>query len=156
MLWKTFNLFLGAAKMMSFVPLLLVGILFPAIPAKQFTKCELSQELKALDGYRGISLPEFICTMFHTSGYDTQAMVENKGSTEYGLFQISNKHWCKSNQVPQSRNICDISCDKFLDDDITDDIMCAKKILDIKGIDYWLAHKALCSDNLEQWLCEKL
>uniref|UniRef100_A0A2K5YV91 Alpha-lactalbumin n=1 Tax=Mandrillus leucophaeus TaxID=9568 RepID=A0A2K5YV91_MANLE len=98
----------------------------------------------------------FICTMFHTSGYDTQAIVESNGSTEYGLFQISNKLWCKSSQVPQSRNICDISCDKFLDDDITDDIMCAKKILDIKGIDYWLAHKALCTEKLEQWLCEKL
>ncbi|PNI49444.1 LALBA isoform 2 [Pan troglodytes] len=139
-----------------FVPLFLVGILFPAILAKQFTKCELSQLLKDIDGYGGIALPELICTMFHTSGYDTQAIVENNESTEYGLFQISNKLWCKSSQVPHSRNICDISCDKFLDDDITDDIMCAKKILDIKGIDYWLAHKALCTEKLEQWLCEKL
>ncbi|XP_017750216.1 PREDICTED: alpha-lactalbumin isoform X3 [Rhinopithecus bieti] len=50
--------FLGAAKMRSFVPLFLVGILFPAIPAKQFTKCELSQLLKDIDGYGGIALPE--------------------------------------------------------------------------------------------------
>ncbi|XP_033079445.1 alpha-lactalbumin isoform X1 [Trachypithecus francoisi] len=56
---KTFDYrFLVAAKMRSFVPLFLVGILFPAIPAKQFTKCELSQLLKDIDGYGGIALPE--------------------------------------------------------------------------------------------------
>ncbi|XP_037703370.1 alpha-lactalbumin [Choloepus didactylus] len=140
--------------MMSFIPLLLVGILFPAIQARQLTKCELSQMLKDLDGYRNITLPEWICTIFHSSAYDTQTMVNNKDSTEYGLFQISNKIWCSDHQIPQSRNICDIACNKFLDDDLTDDIMCAKKIMDSEGIGYWLAHKPLCSDNLEQWLCK--
>uniref|UniRef100_A0A8C8Z1B7 Alpha-lactalbumin n=1 Tax=Prolemur simus TaxID=1328070 RepID=A0A8C8Z1B7_PROSS len=142
--------------MMSFVPLLLAAILFPAIQAVQFTKCEMFHLLKDMNGYRDFTLPELICTLFHASAYDTQAIVENEGSTEYGLFQISNKHWCRSDQIPESRNICGISCDKFLDDDLTDDIMCAKKILDIKGIDYWLAHKPLCTDKLEQWNCEKL
>ncbi|XP_007936067.1 alpha-lactalbumin [Orycteropus afer afer] len=142
--------------MMSFFPLLLVGILFPAIQAKQFTKCELSQVLKDLVGYRGITLQEWSCTLFHMNSYNTQAIVHNNGSTEYGLFQISNKSWCKDDQIPQSRNICDISCDKFLDDDLTDDIMCVKKILDKEGIDHWLAHKPLCSEELDQWLCKKL
>ncbi|XP_008568909.1 PREDICTED: alpha-lactalbumin [Galeopterus variegatus] len=142
--------------MMSFVPLILVGILFPAIQAKQFTKCELSQVLKDMDGRGGITLPEWICTIFHISGYDTQTIVSNNGSTEYGLFQISDKFWCRSNHIPQSRNLCNIACDQFLDDDLTDDMMCAKKILDNKGMDYWLAHKPLCSEKLEQWLCEQL
>ncbi|XP_008069093.1 alpha-lactalbumin [Carlito syrichta] len=142
--------------MMSFVSLFLVGILFPAIQAEQLTTCEVSRLLKEMDNYRGIPLPELVCTIFHTSGYDTQAIVKNNESTEYGLFQISNKLWCRSDQIPQSENICDISCDKFLDGELTDDIACAKKILDIKGIDYWLAHEALCSENLEQWRCEEL
>ncbi|NP_999525.1 alpha-lactalbumin precursor [Sus scrofa] len=141
--------------MMSFVSLLVVGILFPAIQAKQFTKCELSQVLKDMDGYGDITLPEWICTIFHISGYDTKTIVHDNGSTEYGLFQINNKLWCRDNQI-QSKNICGISCDKFLDDDLTDDMMCAKKILDNEGIDYWLAHKALCSEKLDQWLCEKM
>lgn len=55
--------------------------------------------------------PSGTCVIFHSSGYDTQAKVNNKGGTEYGLFQISNKHWCKSSEVPESENICDISCD---------------------------------------------
>ncbi|XP_016056555.1 PREDICTED: alpha-lactalbumin [Miniopterus natalensis] len=141
--------------MMSFVSLLLMGILFPALQAKQFTKCELSQVLKDMDGYGGVSLPEWICNVFHISGYDTETVVKNNGRTEYGLFQINNKLWCRDNQIPHSRNICGISCDKFLDDDLTDDMMCAKKILDSEGIDYWLPHKPLCSEKLEQWLCER-
>lgn len=51
-----------------------------------------------------------ICNIFHISGYDTQTIVDNNGKTEYGLFQINNKLWCRDNQI-QSRNICDISCD---------------------------------------------
>ncbi|XP_055422302.1 alpha-lactalbumin [Bubalus kerabau] len=142
--------------MMSFVSLLLVGILFHATQAEQLTKCEVFRELKDLKDYGGVSLPEWVCTTFHTSGYDTQAIVQNNDSTEYGLFQINNKIWCKDDQNPHSSNICNISCDKFLDDDLTDDIMCVKKILDKVGINYWLAHKALCSEKLDQWLCEKL
>uniref|UniRef100_A0A8C0A2D1 Alpha-lactalbumin n=1 Tax=Bos mutus grunniens TaxID=30521 RepID=A0A8C0A2D1_BOSMU len=120
--------------MMSFVSLLLVGILFHATQAEQLTKCEVFRELKDLKGYGGVSLPEWVCTTFHTSGYDTQAIVQNNDSTEYGLFQINNKIWCKDDQNPHSSNICNISCDKFLDDDLTDDIMCVKKILDARAL----------------------
>lgn len=52
---------------MSFTSLLLVGILFPALQAKQFTKCELSQVLKDMDGYGGVTLPEceFSAALLH-------------------------------------------------------------------------------------------
>lgn len=57
-MWCPHFRILGAAKMMSFVSLLLVGIMFPAFQAKQFTKCELSQVLKDMDGFGGIALSE--------------------------------------------------------------------------------------------------
>uniref|UniRef100_A0A8C2NHQ7 Alpha-lactalbumin n=1 Tax=Capra hircus TaxID=9925 RepID=A0A8C2NHQ7_CAPHI len=89
------------------------GILFHATQAEQLTKCEVFQKLKDLKDYGGVSLPEWVCTAFHTSGYDTQAIVQNNDSTEYGLFQINNKIWCKDDQNPHSRNICNISCDSW-------------------------------------------
>ncbi|XP_004692585.1 PREDICTED: alpha-lactalbumin [Condylura cristata] len=141
--------------MMSFVSLLLVGILVPATQARLLTRCELFQELKEMDGYQGVTLPEWICIIFHSSGCDTQAVVSNNGTTEYGLFQISNKFWCRDNQNLDSENLCDISCDNLVDNDLTDDMMCARKILDKEGIDHWLARKPLCSEKLEQWRCEK-
>uniref|UniRef100_A0A9L0SZF6 Lactose synthase B protein n=1 Tax=Equus caballus TaxID=9796 RepID=A0A9L0SZF6_HORSE len=120
----------------------------------------LNEEIATFEALALALLPlpgkEGICTIFHSSGYDTQTIVKNNGKTEYGLFQINNKMWCRDNQILPSRNICGISCNKFLDDDLTDDVMCAKKILDSEGIDYWLAHKPLCSEKLEQWLCEEL
>ncbi|CAO2601040.1 Lalba [Lemmus lemmus] len=97
--------------MMRFMPLFLVCILFSAIEATQLTKCEVYRAVEDMDGYEGISALKWTCVIFHSSGYDTQAKVNNKGGTEYGLFQISNKHWCKSSEVPESENICDISCD---------------------------------------------
>ncbi|NP_001075521.1 alpha-lactalbumin isoform X1 [Oryctolagus cuniculus] len=141
--------------MMPLVPLLLVSIVFPGIQATQLTRCELTEKLKELDGYRDISMSEWICTLFHTSGLDTKITVNNNGSTEYGIFQISDKLWCVSKQNPQSKNICDTPCENFLDDNLTDDVKCAMKILDKEGIDHWLAHKPLCSENLEQWVCKK-
>ncbi|KAI4576743.1 hypothetical protein MJT46_002578 [Ovis ammon polii x Ovis aries] len=45
---------------------------------------------------------------------------------------------------------------EFLVDDLTDDIMDVKKVLDKVGINSWLAYDILCSEKLDQWLCEKL
>ncbi|XP_021514423.1 alpha-lactalbumin [Meriones unguiculatus] len=138
------------------VPFFLACLLFPAIQATELTKCEVAHAIKDIDGHQGVSLLEWICILFHTSGYDTEAVLKNEDATEYGLFQISNKFWCKSSEIPESQNICGISCDKFLNDDLTDDIACVKKILALKGIDNWPAHKPMCSQELEQWRCRKV
>lgn len=61
----------GVTKMMSFVSLLLVGILFHATQAEQLTKCEVFHKLKDLKNYGGISLPEcefaaiLLCPIIH-------------------------------------------------------------------------------------------
>lgn len=61
----------GVTKMMSFVSLLLVGILFHATQAEQLTKCEVFQKLKDLKDYGGVSLPEcefpaiLLCSIIH-------------------------------------------------------------------------------------------
>ncbi|XP_051016257.1 alpha-lactalbumin [Acomys russatus] len=137
------------------VPLFLLCVLVPAIQAAQLTKCEVSQATKGIDGYQDVTALEWTCILFHTSGYDTEAIVKNNGTTQYGLFQIDDKLWCKSSEISESENICGISCDRFLDNDFADDIKCVKKILAIKGIDYWAARKPMCSEKLDQWRCEK-
>lgn len=59
----------GAAKMMPFIPLILVCILFPAIQATQLTKCEVYQAMRDMDGHEGISSLEceFITLPFASS-----------------------------------------------------------------------------------------
>ncbi|KAG7316010.1 hypothetical protein KOW79_020876 [Hemibagrus wyckioides] len=51
--------------------------------------------------------------------------------TMYGVFQLSDRIACTSPGKP-SLNICNLSCDKLTDDDITDDINCVLAILNYK------------------------
>ncbi|XP_027700245.1 alpha-lactalbumin isoform X2 [Vombatus ursinus] len=143
-----------AAKMMSLLPLILLGIALPATQAIQYRKCELSQILREHGIDKDIPLPELICTMFHISGFDTQTEVNNNSNKEHGIFQISNNGWCAEKQEDVAKSVCGILCSKLLDDDITDDIVCAKKILQLpERLDYWKAHKTFCRENLDQWNC---
>ncbi|KAM8981151.1 alpha-lactalbumin [Sarcophilus harrisii] len=140
--------------MMSLLPLLLLGIVFPATQAIQFKKCELSQIFKEEGMEKYFPLPELICTVFHISGFETETKVNNKGHQEYGIFQISNNGWCAEKEEDITKSVCGILCTKLLDDDITDDIACAKKILQLpKRLDYWKAHKTFCRKDLDQWNC---
>lgn len=64
----------------------------------------------------------------HESRFNSSAVGNQNpdGSRDLGLFQISEKWWCKWDKV--SIVACDVTCDKFLDNDLTDDIRCVKKI----------------------------
>nr|Q29145.1 RecName: Full=Alpha-lactalbumin; AltName: Full=Lactose synthase B protein; Flags: Precursor [Trichosurus vulpecula]AAB97108.1 alpha-lactalbumin [Trichosurus vulpecula] len=140
--------------MMSLLPLLLIGIVLPATQAKDYGKCELNQILRERGVDKVISLPELICTMFHSSGFSTETEVDNNNHKEYGIFQISSNGWCAEKQEDVERSVCGILCSKLLDDDITDDIVCAKKILQLpERLDHWKAHNTFCRENLDQWNC---
>nr|Q06655.2 RecName: Full=Alpha-lactalbumin; AltName: Full=Lactose synthase B protein; Flags: Precursor [Notamacropus eugenii]CAA33281.1 unnamed protein product [Notamacropus eugenii] len=140
--------------MMSLLSLLLLGIALPATQAIDYRKCQASQILKEHGMDKVIPLPELVCTMFHISGLSTQAEVNNHSNKEYGIFQISNNGWCAEKQEDVANSVCGILCSKFLDDDITDDIECAKKILQLpEGLGYWKAHETFCIEDLDQWRC---
>lgn len=70
------------------------------------------------------------------------------GSQDLGLFQLSEKWWCKWDRV--SVLGCRVKCDKLLDDDIIDDIKCVKKVfkehkkLSGNGFNAWVAWKTKC------------
>ncbi|XP_058497122.1 alpha-lactalbumin-like [Solea solea] len=47
------------------------------------------------------------------------------GETLYGLFRLSNRLFCRDDSSDStSIDHCDIHCNKFIDDDITDDVEC--------------------------------
>nr|XP_040043128.1 lysozyme C, milk isozyme [Gasterosteus aculeatus aculeatus] len=45
----------------------------------------------------------------------------------YGLFQLSNQLVCSDGASP-SPNICAMSCDELIDDNISDDLLCVSKV----------------------------
>ncbi|XP_039592703.1 lysozyme C, kidney isozyme-like [Polypterus senegalus] len=132
----------------------LLGVTFLALiisPAmgKTFQRCELAKLLKAsgMDGYRRVSLPNWVCMASFESRYDTMARNYNRdGSTDYGIFQINSRWWCEDGETPGSKNACKISCNALQNDDITDDIKCAKRVVqDPNGMRAWVAWRLYCA-----------
>uniref|UniRef100_A0A8D0BHX7 lysozyme n=1 Tax=Salvator merianae TaxID=96440 RepID=A0A8D0BHX7_SALMN len=66
-----------------------------------------------------------LCLVLFSSSFDTAHYEYTNGNPYYGLFHFSGLKWCDNGRHP-TQNICKIDCDEFLDDDITDDIECAK------------------------------
>nr|KAF6374482.1 hypothetical protein mPipKuh1_011077 [Pipistrellus kuhlii] len=96
--------------------LLTLGLLLlsVAVQAKVYERCELARTLKrlGLDGYKGVSLANWMCLAKWESDYNTRATNYNPGSksTDYGIFQINSRYWCNDGKTPKSVNACGISC----------------------------------------------
>ncbi|KAI2566953.1 lysozyme [Homo sapiens] len=89
-------------------------LLSVTVQGKVFERCELARTLKRLgmDGYRGISLANWMCLAKWESGYNTRATNYNAGdrSTDYGIFQINSRYWCNDGKTPGAVNACHLSC----------------------------------------------
>ncbi|XP_070597200.1 lysozyme C-1-like [Erythrolamprus reginae] len=136
--------------------LALLFLFIAANEAKVFQKCELASLLKrnGMDGYSGVKLGDWICMAYHKSRYNSRAVgpPNTDGSRDYGIFQINSRYWCNNNQGPTT-NGCNKPCSAFINDDITDDIVCAKRIVrDPQGMNAWVGWKNNCKDrNLSKW-----
>ncbi|KAM6474878.1 lysozyme C, milk isozyme-like [Liasis olivaceus] len=141
---------------MKTVTLSLLFFFIAANEAKVFTKCELAALLKrhGLDGYYGYSLGNWVCMAYYESKYNSRAVgpKNSNGSRDYGIFQINSRWWCNNNQGTTA-NGCKKSCSAFTNDDITDDIACAKRIVrDPNKMDAWVAWRKYCKGkDLSEW-----
>lgn len=48
------------------------------------------------------------------------------GSLDHGIFQINDRYWCTD--ADDDIKACGITCKALEDDDLTDDIACARRI----------------------------
>ncbi|XP_015261708.1 PREDICTED: lysozyme C, milk isozyme-like [Gekko japonicus] len=141
---------------MKVLGLIVLFLLVAVNEAKVFERCELARLLKkqGLDEYEGYALGNWVCMAYHESKYDTQAVgpPNSNGSRAYGIFQINSRWWCSNGQGTTS-NGCETSCSNFLNDDITDDIECAKRVVrDPNKMDAWVAWKENCKGtDLSKW-----
>ncbi|GAB1295591.1 Lysozyme C-1 [Apodemus speciosus] len=124
--------------------LLTLGLLLLSVTvqAKVFERCELAKILKKreMDGYHGVSLASWVCLAQYESNYNTTATnyIPENGSRNYGIFQINSRYWCNDKKTPQAMNMCNMPCSDLLQDDITDTIQCAQKVVrNIQGVPTW-------------------
>ncbi|XP_024592798.1 lysozyme C [Neophocaena asiaeorientalis asiaeorientalis] len=133
---------------------LILGLLLlsVAVQGKTFERCELARTLKrlGLDGYKGVSLANWMCLARWESSYNTQATNYNRGSrsTDYGIFQINSRYWCNDGKTPGAHNACRMPCSALLKDDITEAVKCAKRVVsDPQGIRAWVAWRNHCQNQ---------
>ncbi|KAM8973276.1 lysozyme C-like [Pelodytes ibericus] len=123
---------------------------------KIFERCELARKMKGmgLDGFKGYSLPNWVCTANYESSFNTRATNRNSdNSTDYGILQINSRWWCDDGKTPGAHNACRISCYELLNDDITASITCAKRVVsDPNGMGAWVAWRNHCKGkDLSGW-----
>ncbi|XP_029940473.1 lysozyme C-like [Salarias fasciatus] len=129
----------------------LVFLLLLAVSsAKVFERCEWARVLKShgMDGYRGVSLADWVCLSQWESSYNTNIVHPNHdGSTDYGIFQINSRYWCLE-QGSTSHNGCNIFCTELLSDNVDVAITCAKRVVrDPNGISAWVGWKNNCKNR---------
>ncbi|KFO24752.1 lysozyme C [Fukomys damarensis] len=122
------------------------------IQGKDFERCELAKTLKekGMDGFHGVSLANWVCLAKWESNYKTQATNYNPGdkSTDYGIFQINSHYWCDDGKTPKAVNACGVSCKALLQDDISQAVECAKRVVkDPQGIGAWVAWRKHCQNT---------
>ncbi|KAM9230250.1 uncharacterized protein PS065_006631 [Dugong dugon] len=113
----------------------------------------LSSRIREQDERQECS-PAGVCMAQYESNFNTWAFNggNSNGSSDYGIFQ-RNKSWCKDNRH-SSENACNVMCNKFMNDDIDDDVHCAKTVVkDPNGMSAWVAWVKHCKDlDLSKYL----
>lgn len=125
-------------------------LLRPLAFAKTFSRCELAHELRYRHGLPARQVPTWVCIARFESLFNTSAVGRLNGgaSLDHGLFQMSDTYWCSP---PGRGTACGLSCDKLVDDDITDDVECALRVyrehqrLTGDGFNAWVVYQRFCS-----------
>uniref|UniRef100_A0A3B4ADY2 lysozyme n=2 Tax=Periophthalmus magnuspinnatus TaxID=409849 RepID=A0A3B4ADY2_9GOBI len=111
-----------------------------------FERCQWAKLLKSrgMDQYQKISLADWVCLTRWESSFNTKTVNHNRdNSTDYGIFQINSKWWCKDGGVSKA-NGCNIMCSALLADDPTVAINCAKTVARQQGAKAWVAWRNRC------------
>ncbi|XP_043473453.1 lysozyme c-1-like [Leptopilina heterotoma] len=112
---------------------------------KILTRCEAAKEL-IKGGVSRTFVSNFVCLMEKESGLDTKKITGPKAQSSYsfGVFQISSGKWCTRGRAG---GLCMKKCEDFADDNIQDDIVCARKIQEKEGFKYWSGWLKKCKNQ---------
>ncbi|CAO1321986.1 unnamed protein product [Diamesa tonsa] len=113
--------------------------------AKIFKRCELAKELSQNTLIERSFISHWVCLIESESGAETSKVQEYPNlSTSYGIFQINSKEWCRKGRKGGE---CGMKCEDFLNEDIKDDIKCAKVIYNRNGFKGWKEWSSRCKNR---------
>nr|AIZ72681.1 c-type lysozyme 3 [Harmonia axyridis] len=132
---------------------LLLFVLWNGVEAKIFGRCEFVAKLRSL-GIPGNQLATWTCIANFESHFDTKAV--NSQTGDYGILQISEIYWCSNSNTPGKG--CHATCSQFLNDDINDDVACARHVFDEtqrwsgNGFTAWTTYDRYCKGNVDSFI----
>ncbi|KAJ8678950.1 hypothetical protein QAD02_014737 [Eretmocerus hayati] len=131
-----------------FVLLLLIGCIFSNFfsEARILKKCEAYKELSLAPMIENQWKLRYLCVMMYESKFDTALEKPKRGTYSYGILQLGSDQACKNHG---RGGLCNQNCKDFTDEDLMDDIACAKKIENKFGFQYWANSNSKC-DRLEK------
>lgn len=101
-------------------PLQIIAIfyVFTTCHAKYYaTTCELMRDIVNVSDASPLEAAKWSCVGRLSTHYNDNSFL--------GVFQIGREWWCSND----GGGICNVNCSALIDDDITDDFRCAKRIL---------------------------
>ncbi|KAH8301735.1 lysozyme c-1 [Drosophila kikkawai] len=127
----------------SLLPLLILLLLgSKPVESKKYQRCELTRVLVENYNFDKTFISNWICLVEHESYLDTNKITKkDNASKNYGLFQINSKDYCAEGRKGGQ---CNKKCEDFSNDDIGDDIACAKMIQEREGFKYWKGWDRFC------------
>ncbi|KAH8257816.1 hypothetical protein KR038_001552 [Drosophila bunnanda] len=106
------------------------------------SNCKLKYLIKVNPILIRVLLLSGICLVEHESNLSTTKITKtNNESKNYGLFQINSRDYCAEGR---KGGRCNSKCEDFSNDEIGDDIACAKMIQEREGFKYWKGWSRIC------------
>ncbi|KAL0122148.1 hypothetical protein PUN28_007123 [Cardiocondyla obscurior] len=124
---------------------ILIAITRSPVEGKIFSQCEAMKELEIAKISKTL-ISNWVCLMQSESRLDTTLVTGPKtaSSYSYGILQINSAKWCTRGR---KGNTCNKRCEDFLNDNIQDDIACAKTIFDREGFKAWKGWLNKCKNK---------
>ncbi|XP_054010278.1 lysozyme-like [Hylaeus anthracinus] len=123
----------------------LVVLAMDQVDARILSECEAVHELQRA-GVSRTYISTWVCLMQSESGMNTQLVTGPKTASSYsfGVFQINSLKWCSRGH---SGGLCNKRCEDFANDDIQDDIVCARMIMEREGFKSWPGWQKNCKNK---------
>lgn len=111
----------------SLITLAILSLLIFSGTAKIYkNQCELARELVDQHKIDKDESSKWTCIADKLNS-DLNTNSTGKDKDSFGIFAIRKQYWCSDTSIEDSR--CGITCDKLLDDDITDDLSCVRDVI---------------------------
>lgn len=126
--------------------LVVIALCFELGVTKQYKMCEFAQEIFEKHNVSRSDIFKHMC--ISSVSLDTSS-----DGTLLGIYSIGSEWWCGEKEPSGG---CNIKCSKLIDDDLSDDVACVKKILSQQGLLAWDKTEQECIEEHRHYVSECL